>query len=66
MDEHESKTGVIYPDMVSQEAEKAVRDAKVEAKKVRDGISKLSVYEKMLAREQLAAVTRLVEAVERI
>ena len=37
-----------------------------EAKKVRDGINALSIYEKMLAREQLAAVTRLVEAVERL
>lgn len=50
--------------MVNGEIVDAIWKAKQEAKKVRDGIDGLSTFEKMVAAAQLAAVTRLVEAVE--
>ncbi|WP_321921053.1 hypothetical protein [Burkholderia sp. BCC1998] len=63
-DEFESKTGVYYGDMVNQDIVDAVRKAKVEAAALRSKYAKLSAMEKRIARDEIAAVLRLVEAVE--
>ncbi|MDN7873840.1 hypothetical protein [Burkholderia aenigmatica] len=65
-EEFESKTGVYYGDMVNQDIVDAVQEAKREARALRAMYEALSPFERGLAAKQIAAIVRLVEAVEKL
>ena len=62
----DTSTGVHYGDMVNNDMVRAVRAIKSEAATLRQMVDGLSVLEKAVAAKQIAAVRRLVEAVERL
>lgn len=61
---HETHTGILYPDMVTQEAEAGVQKAKQQAAALKAAIAKLSKMELVVGAKYIAEVSRLIQAVE--